>query len=214
MPRAQTPLISPFPFHITSRCPNRVAFPLPLNEVWDIFERQLFFVHHVYGLKIHQFVLMPNHFHLVATSNEVPLGQAMKYLLREASKEINDQAARINQNFGGRYYKTIVGNPHYALNVYKYVYQNPVRAGLARYCEEWPWSTLHRILGFKHLLIPLEPDTILFAPDFIDEALAWLNRSPEQKSVDEMRRYLKKGIMRPFTDQKTGRVSDLENHLI
>lgn len=209
MPRIKTPLISLFPFHITARSPNRAAFPVPLPELWTIFENQLFYAHHVHGLKIHQFVLMPNHFHLVATSDEISIGVVMNYFMREISKEMNLKSGKINQNFGGKHYRTLVANPHYAMNVYKYVYQNPVRAGLSYYCEQWPWSTLHRIFGFAHLAIPMESDSILFNPDFDETALKWLNQRSDQQLLEELRRYLKKGLMGPTTNRQTGRPSEL-----
>ena len=138
----------------------------------------------------------------------------MNYLLKEVSKELNQKSHKINQNFGDRHYKTLVASSHYALNVYKYVYQNPLRSELAQYCEEWPWSTLHGILGFKKLIIPIEPDQILFNPHFDDTALRWLNQKAKSDHIDEMKRYLKKGIMRPTTNRKTTRISELEHQRI
>lgn len=116
----------------------------------------------------------------------------MAEFLGELSKDINVRAHRINQNWGNRHHKTVLGQYHYFLNAYKYVYQNPLRAGLCRSVEEWPYSTLHGLLGFSHLGIPLEPDSILFNPDFDERELAWLNRLPGKENLATFQKALRK----------------------
>lgn len=43
---------------------------------------ELFFASRVHGLEIHAFVLMPNHFHLLARSPTVDLGKPMHHFMR------------------------------------------------------------------------------------------------------------------------------------
>jgi putative transposase len=162
--------------------------------VWRIFEEDLYLVHHKYDFKILSFVLMPNHFHMVARVTDVPIGKIMSELLTSVSKEINRYSGRINQNFGGRHYKCILDSTHYLFNCHKYVYQNPVRAGLSNRAELWRFSTLNGILGLSKLFIPLELDSILFNPDFDERELAWINRPIRPEHLEDFRKALSKRI--------------------
>jgi hypothetical protein len=66
---------------------------------------------------------------------------------------------------------------HHFTTVYKYIYRNPVEAGLCQYVEEYPWSTLNGLLGFSKLHIPVEEDTFLFDAG-VTPILEWLNTAP------------------------------------
>jgi REP element-mobilizing transposase RayT len=192
MARYYTPQMSDFPYHVTARCPNREQFPLPISEIWKFFEHHLSLAHYKNGLRIHTMVLMPNHFHLICSTDHFAIGKVMSELLGGISKDINRQAGKINQNWGGRHYKCVLGSPQYFLNCYKYVYQNPLRARLCEYTEDWRFSTLHGLIGLSRLQIPLEPDTILFNPDFDENELKWLNRQPTPENLQAFRKSLQK----------------------
>ncbi len=192
MARFHVPQLSEFPYHITARCPNRRPFPLPLSEIWTLFQFHLSLVHYRYDLKIHAAVLMPNHFHMICRTGSVPIGKCMSVFMGELSKDINFRANRINQNWGGRHYKCVIPNYRHMINTYKYVYQNPKRAHLCRHVEEWPYSTLNGLLGLSRLEIPLEPDAILFNPNFDQQELKWLNRMPNEDDLQSIRKALRK----------------------
>lgn len=70
------------------------------------------------------------------------------------------------------------------MNTYKYVYRNPVRAGLVELCEDWPYSTLHGLLGKSHLAIPLLEDSLLFDGSKNLEILNWLNRGKLEDEIE------------------------------
>ena len=127
-----------------------------------------------YGLRIHSFVLMPNHFHLLASS-EVEIGKVMCEFMASTSKQINSATNQINQNWGGRHYKCELKSYNYYLNTYKYIYQNPMRCGLVDYVEAWPYSTLSGLCGLQKIHIRMENDLLLFNPGFDQTTLDWLN---------------------------------------
>ncbi|MFZ3231337.1 MAG: hypothetical protein WA160_14100 [Pseudobdellovibrio sp.] len=198
MARLHTPQFSDYPFHITARHHNKEAFHLNLDLVWKIMSEQLYLIHHFFGIKIHSFVLMPNHFHLICKTDSELLGIAIGHFMRETSKAMNRYTGRCNQTWGSRYYRCEVISQHYFLNCYKYVYQNPVRSKLVSTCEEWKYSTLNGLLGKTHLLIPVEDDSILFSDCgmIIKENLSWLNKVADADNVDAIKLALKKRIFK------------------
>src|SRR5207247_4537233 len=43
---------------------------------------------------------------------------------------------------GRRYYAKLIETEEHYVNTLEYVLQNPVRAGLARYAADWPWTSV------------------------------------------------------------------------
>jgi putative transposase len=192
MPRARfTPTTDPY--HIAARCINKEWFASPTKDVWEIFNNELFLVQKQFDLKIHSFVLMSNHFHLLASAPNADLSIAMNYFLRESSKQILKANHRLNGTFAGRFFRSRIQGYHHFTTVYKYVYRNPVEAGLCRFVEEYPWSTLNGLLGFSKLILPLQEDTLLFDSG-VEQTLKWLNQKPN----DENRNSVRLAIRRPI----------------
>lgn len=211
MPRKQLIRSLEHPYHITARCINRDWFRVPIAEVWKVFEDYLFFVSHTYGLRIHSFVLMTNHFHMIASTPNGNLDEAMNYLMREVSRHITQKSGRINQTFGGPYHWTLVDNFHYFMHAYKYVYRNPVEAGLAKNVLEYPYSTLVGRLGFQKLIFPVSDDAIL--ENDVEGTLCWLNSSYERGHKEVIQKALHKQVFKLRRDRNTKKPHRLEELL-
>jgi len=204
---------SEYPYHITGRVLNRDHFHVALDSVWQILSQQLWLAHRLDGLKIHSFVLMPNHFHLLASVIGGPIAVPMARIMRESSRQMNVASGRTDHTWGGRHYKCELLNTMHFLNTYKYIYQNPVRAGLSRSVEDWPFSTLHALLGNSHTIVPIEEDTQLFAPASFDwRSLEWLNTPIAQKDLEHLRHGLRKRIF--SLKKKWQHTNDLETRLV
>ena len=196
------------PFHLTARCINRQWFAIPMQEVWEVMEGQLFFVCHAYGMKVHAFVLMNNHWHMIARAPQANLGQAMGYFMRETSREISRRCGRVNQTYGRPYHKSALESPLYYLHAYKYLYRNPVKAGLARCVEEYEFSTLPGLLGWKRSVIPVAEDATLF--NDVEATLKWLNRVPRQSHSEIVRKALKRAKFQMSSPRRHGYWHNLE----
>jgi putative transposase len=187
MPRKKTILQSQFPYHVTARSINKEFFYLEQKKLWRIFCDYLFILKYEFSISIHSFVLMDNHFHMIVSTPLANLSKGMNYFIREVSREVSRENKRINQTFGGPYHWCI-------LDSYKYVYRNPVDAGITNNCEDYFYSSLHGLIGQSHLMIPIEEDTVLFNGD-LQQNLMWLNFA-KQKDVEIVRKSLKKPYFR------------------
>jgi len=185
-----------FPYHVTARSHGGNWFQLPLVIIWEIMTNYLYFIRHVYGVKIHSFVLMNNHFHLLISTPEGNLSEAMNYFMRETAKEINRRTRMKNQVFGDRHYRSLVKNHFYFSHVYKYIYRNPVSGGIVESCENYRFSTLHGLLGKSPLHIPIEEDTILFENDDPTRTLQWLNTPPAEVNYKIMKAALRRKMLK------------------
>lgn len=189
--RCKTPFNPDYPVHVSARTNNKDWFEVPLSVVWSIMSDYLYFLHSAYGMKLHGFVLMSNHFHMVARFPENNLSAAMMYFMRETSRAIARESGRINHVYGRRYFSSqVLSDVGYA-NVLKYVYRNPVVAGLVDRAELYPFSTLAGILGVSHLEMPVSEDLILCGGDY-PRQLEWLNTPMQKEHQDLIRRGLRR----------------------
>lgn len=213
-PEGMKPIFIPdpnqYPYHVSARCNNREHFDLELSEVWEIMSLYLYFIRHAYEVRIISFVLMSNHFHLLVKAPNGNLAAAMNYFMRETSKQISRQSGSINHIYGGTFGRTLIHNENYFLQAYKYVYRNPVEANLCTKVEEYRYSTLHGILGQRHLLIPIENDFTLFDSD-VESTLHWLNQKPKPDNREAVKSALSRQIYRlPKSTEGRNRPHPLE----
>lgn len=194
MARPRAILQSDFPYHISARCINKEWFNLPLERVWAIFSEELTRTVLEKNLLVHNFVLMANHFHLIVSTPDANVSQCMLQFMTKSSRRLTREGNRINETFAGRHYKCVLDNHFYFLNAYKYVYRNPVKAGLCENVEDYEFSTLHGLINPQDSKIPLCEDT-LFNEGSV-EHLKWLNTAPDPVKLEAFRKGLGHQIFR------------------
>ncbi|MHC4777181.1 MAG: transposase [Planctomycetota bacterium] len=99
------------------------------------------------GWKIHAYVIMPNHFHLLLETPEANLVAGMKWFQGTFTQRINTRRELPGHLFQGRY-KALVIDPtekrHFE-TVAHYIHMNPLRAGILRKSgmglKDFPWSS-------------------------------------------------------------------------
>ncbi len=144
MPRKILIRTADYPYHITSRSNNREFFYIDKPILWEIFMDCLKELKFQYHCEIHAFVLMSNHYHMLISTPKENIGEAMKYFHREVARNANRNAGRVNHFFGGRYKWSLIHDEHYFWNCLKYIFRNPVRAGLTREVQNYKYSSLTR----------------------------------------------------------------------
>jgi|GEM_PF-204725 REP element-mobilizing transposase RayT len=200
MPRPKRIYSDVFPYHVSTRCINREWFGLPRPVLWNLFEDYLYGAHHFYGLLIHAFMLMDNHFHLLSSTPGANIDEVMRYFLTETSREISRMTGRINQTYGGPYRASLINNMGYYHHAYKYLYRNPVKAGICPRVEDYPYSTLRGVLGLQKCIIPMVPDFYLFDTS-TEQTLAWLNTANPQETDERIRKGLHRSAFAPSIDR-------------
>lgn len=97
------------------------------------------------GFRVHAYVLMSNHYHLLLETPEANLSRGMGWLQNAFTRRINTRHRLWGHVFGDRYKAIVVepGNCFWAL--LDYIHLNPVRAGLVGRksgLERYAWSSL------------------------------------------------------------------------
>ena len=104
------------------------------------------------GFRVHAFVLMSNHYHLLLETPQANRSRGMGWLQNAFTRRINTRHALWGHLFGGRYKAILVepGNCFWAL--LDYIHLNPVRAGVVAEkdgLESYVWSSLPHYLGLR-----------------------------------------------------------------
>lgn len=132
------------PYHVIARCLDNKFFTPPVSRVWEIMLRQLFLCHYQKQLRVHAFVLMGNHFHLLCETPEQNLDEIMHFLLRTTSLLIRQESCDKGPLWS-RYKWSLISAPAHYYQVYRYIYQNPLRARLVEKVEDYPFSSLREV---------------------------------------------------------------------
>ncbi|WP_413559058.1 transposase [Bdellovibrio sp. HCB209] len=144
MPRKPLIYTHENPYHVFARSNNQEWFYLPKPEVWFIFKECLNEASERFGFQVYLFVLMDNHYHMIAQcSPQHNLGEVMGWLQKTVSKNINHRANKINHVFGGVYKACLLQHPDHFATAYKYVALNPVAAGISSNVFTYPFLSLN-----------------------------------------------------------------------
>jgi putative transposase len=89
----------------------------------------------------HAWCLMNNHYHLLIETPQPNLARGMRQLNGVYTQNFNRLHQRVGHVFQGRYKAIFVEQSTYLLELSRYIVLNPIRAGMVKLPEEWPWSS-------------------------------------------------------------------------
>jgi putative transposase len=138
-----------YPHHIIQRGNNRqTVFPMAADH--QMFLALLDESARKFGVALHAYVLMGNHFHLLATPSTADgLPQMMQAAGRRYVRYFNDSQGRSGTLWEGRYRATVIEAERYLLACMVYMDLNPVRAGLMPEAKGYPWSSYGHYAGLR-----------------------------------------------------------------
>lgn len=103
-----------------------------------------------FEVALHAYVLMSNHFHLLATPQTADgLPKMMQAVGRSYVRYFNDSQKRSGTLWEGRYKSTLIQTERYLLACMVYIDLNPVRAGLVGAPQDYLWSSHLHYLGAR-----------------------------------------------------------------
>jgi putative transposase len=82
-----------------------------------------------YEVEVHTYVLLPNHFHLLARTPKANLSRWMHWLVATYSISFNRRHKKSGHPFQGRYKSFLIEGGDYLLGLSRYLHLNPVRGG-------------------------------------------------------------------------------------
>ncbi len=114
-----------------------------------------------FGVEVHSYCLMGNHFHLLVRSNEGSLSEAMQYLSANFTRHVNHWRNVDGPIFRGRFHSVSVTAPEHLQVLVRYIHRNPLDVLPAERLERYPWSSLPALLGHRSAPAWLHRRTVL-----------------------------------------------------
>lgn len=129
------------PQHVIQRGNNRQVILRDEDDYWYLWSK-LRDGAQKFNCRVHGYVLMPDHFHLVLTPwTEDGIGKLMQYAGRYYVQHVNARYHRTGTLWEGRYRATLFDPGEYLVPLCRYVEANAVRAGLVAAPGDYDWSS-------------------------------------------------------------------------
>jgi REP element-mobilizing transposase RayT len=138
---------------------DRIRFLAQLESALEIF-----------SVRLHAYVLMSNHFHLIVETPKANLSEFMRQFNISYTGYYNRRHGRIGHLYQGRFKAIVVDKDSYLLELSRYVHLNPIRIKAKRQRSEtehirevsrYRWSSLSGYLDGKKKALWMTYDAVL-----------------------------------------------------
>ncbi len=100
-----------------------------------------------FGLAVHGYALMPNHYHLMLQSERGELSRGMAFVQSRYSLRVNRDRSWDGPLFRGRFHSRQVGSQEHWRHLLAYLHLNPVRARLVMTVAQAHWTSHEAYAG-------------------------------------------------------------------
>jgi len=126
-------------YHIIMRGINRQIL-FEENEDCIKFIQTLQRYRNICKYRLYAYCLMGNHLHLLLMEDTEPLGNVMRRICSSYVLWYNKKYDRAGYLFQDRFKSEPVEDDAYFLSVLRYIFQNPVKAGIVTKIEDYTWT--------------------------------------------------------------------------
>lgn len=188
MARIARLVVPGYPHHVTQRGSRRQP---TFFEAGDYRRYVRLLVDHSvqHDLEVWAYCLMPNHVHLVVVPrDEDCLAKCLAQAHRRYALVVNRRNGWKGHLWQERFYSCVMDEQH-LLAAVRYTELNPVRAGLCKQAEAWPWSSARAHLGLvKDKLVTVQPMMTRVA-----DWTSYLAAEETGEGLDSVRKHTKTG---------------------
>ena len=151
--------------------------------------------HKRFGIEIHAYCLMGNHYHLLIRTPQGNLSRAMRHIDGVYTQRHNRRKKTDGALFRGRYKAIVVDASSYLLQVSRYIHRNPIelQTPLVKNLLDYPWSSYGAYVNNA-------------------KVYDWLNRDAVYGELGSTRQYSAyKAYVDVGNDEETARFYQLKN---
>ena len=131
--------------------------------------------------KIFVYCLMNNHIHLLMEEGEEPLTTIFKRICDRYVYWYNHKYDRIGHLFQARFRSEPVETERYFLTVVRYIFQNPVKAGIVSAVNQYRWCNYQAYVGVKDFT---DTEKVMNYFEGRDEFVSFLNVDSDDNCMD------------------------------
>lgn len=146
MPRIARLISATGIYHVLSRGHNRRAIFLDTHD-YQCYLDELTRFKETFPCQCYHFCLMPNHVHLLVKTERLELLTAIMRRVQQTYQfHWRRRYGLVGHLWQGRFKSIPIEKEAYLLECGRYIDRNPVRAGLCKIPEEYPWSSARTYL--------------------------------------------------------------------
>ena len=129
-------------YHVMNRGRGR-QWIFPDSGYYEDFIKCLEEAHKRFGIEIHAYCLMGNHYHLLIKTPRGNLSRAMRHINGVYTQRYNRRKKTDGPLFRGRYKAIVIDASSYLLQVSRYIHRNPIetKKPLVEQLEDYRWSS-------------------------------------------------------------------------
>lgn len=114
-----------------------------------------------FGIRLHCYCMMTNHYHLLIETPEANLSKAIQWLNVSYAMYFNVKRGHHGHLFQGRFKSILVEADEYLKHLSRYIHLNPIRSNMVKRPEDYFWSSYPAFVGEEQIPAWLETDSIL-----------------------------------------------------
>lgn len=148
MPRFPRLVVPGYPHHVTQRGVRRQTTFFDKSDYRAYLRLAAKLLEDV-EIEIWAYCLMPNHIHAIVEPGTADcLSRFFSQLHRRYARRTNERHDWRGHLWQERFYSVVMDEAH-VMSAMRYVELNPVRAGICRAPQDWPWSSARGNLGLS-----------------------------------------------------------------
>jgi len=165
-------------YHVMNRGRGRQQI-FPNTDHYVDFEQCLSEAHIRFGIEIHAYCLMGNHYHLLIKTPRGNLSRAMRHIDGVYTQRHNRRKKTDGSLFRGRYKAIVIDASSYLLQVSRYIHRSPIelKKPPVMQLEDYPWSSYRAYIN-------------------VAKAPGWLNREVVYGELGSVHKY---SVYKAFT---------------
>jgi REP element-mobilizing transposase RayT len=139
MPR-QERIVEPGLYHIINRGVERRNI-FHHHDDYEFFSDLLLILTKEYGVTIHTYALMTNHYHILLETTQNNLSKAIQFLNDKYAKYFNKKYKRVGHLWQGRFKSYALYDDAHFWIVAKYIERNPIKAHIVQSVEQYKYQS-------------------------------------------------------------------------
>jgi REP element-mobilizing transposase RayT/DNA-binding CsgD family transcriptional regulator len=147
----------------------------------------------VYDAVVHDYCLMDNHYHLLLETKKENLSLLMRQVNSNYAIYFNKREGRSGHLWQGRFKSWYILNEEYLYTLFRYIEQNPVRAGMAETVGTYPYA-LAAALKNADAMPPCTHGSLLLRDFSADDLTGFLEMPLSDEETETLERERRKKI--------------------
>jgi REP element-mobilizing transposase RayT len=198
--------------HIINRAVNRSDVFKDSND-YDIFLGIVCKACRLYGVVLHDYCLMSNHFHLLVETSKENLSSFMKHINGNYAMYANKKYKRSGHFWQGRFYSRYITSEDYYYTLIRYIEQNPIEAKIVDDIKDYPY-TLGSVIANKETPIKCTFKSKLLQEltyENIQELIGIKLNDEELKTLEQIKN---QKVVQKDKDKKLAYSKSLKEHFV